>query len=271
MISKAFVRLCELPAARRFLWKSWYGFLARRFPVEGWNFMNYGYQPLEADAPRLELSEADEPERYCIQLYHRVAQAAGPIEGKDVLEVGSGRGGGASYVHRYLKPRKVVAADFSRAAVDLANRRLGGDGLTYVEGDAEDLPFEADSFDVVLNVESSHCYPSRPRFFAEVRRVLRPGGVLSLVDIFLDDELAAMPGQLAGAGLAVESVDDISAGVVEGLRLDGPHREAMIAGNAPKALAPVVKSFAGLEGTDVYNSLRSGRLKYVLFKATRPA
>jgi SAM-dependent methyltransferase len=271
VISKAFVRLCELPAARRFLWKTWYGFLARRFPVEGWNFMNYGYQPTEADAPRLELSEADEPERYCIQLYHRVAQAAGPIEGKDVLEVGSGRGGGASYVHRYLKPRKVVAADFSRAAVDLANRRLGGDGLTYVEGDAENLPFEPDSFDVVLNVESSHCYPSRPRFFAEVRRVLRPGGVLSLVDIFLDDELAAMPGQLAGAGLSLESVDDVSAGVVEGLRLDGPHREAIIAGNAPKALAPALKSFAGTEGTDVYNSLESGRLKYVLFKATKPA
>jgi hypothetical protein len=80
-----------------------------------------------------------------------------------------------------------------------------------------------------------------------------------------------MPGQLAGAGLAVESVDDVSAGVVEGLRLDGPHREAIIAGNAPKVLAPVVKSFAGTEGTDVYNSLRSGRLKYVLFKATKPA
>jgi SAM-dependent methyltransferase len=271
VISKAFVRLCELPGARRFLWKSWYGFLARRFPVEGWNFMNYGYQPTGADSPRLELAPDDEPERYCIQLYHRVAQAAGALEGKDVLEVGSGRGGGASYVHRYLKPRRVVGADFSRSAVDLANRRLGGDGLTYVEGDAEDLPFEAGSFDVVLNVESSHCYPSRPRFFAEVARVLRPGGVLSLVDMFLDDELAAMPGQLAGAGLTVESVDDITPGVVEGLRLDGPNREARIAGHAPKALAPVAKSFAGTEGSDVYNSLMNGRLKYVLFKATKPA
>lgn len=271
MISKLFVKLTSFPAARKFLWKSWYQFLAGRFPVDGWTFMNYGYQPLDAATPRLELSEADEPDRYSIQLYHRVATLAGPLEGKDVLEVGSGRGGGASYVHRYLKPRKLIAADFSKHAVALANRRLGSDGLTYVEGDAEKLPFEADSFDVVLNVESSHCYPSRPRFFAEVHRVLRPGGVLSLVDMFLDDELAAMPGQLAGAGLVVESVDDVSAGVVEGLRLDGPHREAMIAGHAPKALAPVVKSFAGTEGSDVYTSLQSGRLKYVLFKATKPA
>ncbi len=271
MISKVFVKLTSFPAARRFLWKSWYGFLARRFPVDGWTFMNYGYQPTGDDSPRLELSDADEPDRYSIQLYHRVATAAGPLGGKDVLEVGSGRGGGASYVHRYLKPRKVVGADFSRAAVQLAGKRLGGGGLTYVEGDAEDLPFEPDSFDVVLNVESSHCYPSRPRFFAEVRRVLRPGGALSLVDMFLDDELAAMPGQLEGAGLVIESIDNISSGVVEGLRLDGPHREAMIAKNAPKSLAPVVKSFAGTEGSDVYNSLRSGRLKYVIFRAIKPA
>ncbi len=173
-------------------------------------------------------------------------------------------------LNKYLKPRSMVAADFSKHAVNLANARLGGNGLTYVEGDAEKLPFEAGSFDVVLNVESSHCYPSRPKFFGEVYRVLRPGGVLSLVDMFLDDELALMRPQLEGAGLTVDSVEDVSAGVVEGLRLDGPHREAMITQNAPKRLAPVVKSFAGTEGSDVFASLQSGRLKYVLFKATKP-
>jgi SAM-dependent methyltransferase len=269
VISRAFVRLCEIPAARRLLWRGLYGFLAR-FRVEDWAFMNYGYQPVEPGAPRLALAPEDEPERYPIQLYHRVAGAAGPIAGRDVLEVGSGRGGGASYVRRYLGPRTIVGVDFSKAAVRLANERLGGDGLTYVEGDAEALPFDDGSFDVVLNVESSHCYPSRPRFFAEVARVLRPGGALALVDMFLDDELAAMPGQLSGAGLTIRSVDDITPGVVEGLRLDGPYREARIAGHAPKALAPVAKSFAGTEGSDVYQSLVNGRLKYVLFAATKP-
>ena len=39
-------------------------------------------QPLDAGTPRLELLEADEPDRYSIQLYHRVAVNAGPLEGK---------------------------------------------------------------------------------------------------------------------------------------------------------------------------------------------
>ena len=225
--------------------------------------MNYGYQPPDPDGPRLELSEADEPDRYSIQLYHRVAAAAGPLEGKDVLEVGSGRGGGASYVHRYLKPRKVVAADFSRHAVDLANRRLGGDGLTYVEGDAEKLPFEADSFDVVLNVESSHCYPSRPGSSPRSGASSGPGACSRSWICSSTTSSPPCRASSKGRGSMVESVDDVSSGVVEGLRLDGPHREAMIAKNAPKALAPVVKSFAGTEGSDVYNSLQSGRLKYV--------
>ncbi len=270
MIAKLFVRLCEIPWARGLLWKRWYQFLAGRFPVEGWSFMNYGYQPTDPAAPRLGLDPADEPDRYSIQLYHRVAADSGPLDGRDVLEVGSGRGGGAAYVSKYLKPRKVVGADFSKAAVDLANAKYAGGVLSFVEGDAQALPFEAGSFDVVLNVESSHCYPSRPKFFAEVVRVLRPGGVLSLVDMFLDHELAAMPGMLAGAGLTVESTEDVSAGVVEGLRLDGPHRESLIAANAPRALAPAVKSFAGTEGSDVFASLRGGRLKYVVFRARKP-
>ncbi len=271
MISKLFVKLCEIPWARKILWKSWYQFLAGKFPVENWTFMNYGYQPLDPNAPKLELSEADESDRYCIQLYHHVAMTAGTIEGKDVLEVGSGRGGGASYVCRYLKPNRIVGADFSKHAVDLANKRLGGGALSYVEGDAGNLPFEDASFDVVLNVESSHCYPSRPLFFAQVFRVLRPGGVLSIVDIFLDHELEETRKQLEESGLKIESAEDVSKNVLEGLKRDGARREAEIASHAPKSLAPVVKSFAGTEGSDVYNSIANGRLKYVLFKAVKPA
>jgi hypothetical protein len=55
----------------------------------------------------LRLAETDEPDRHWIQLYHHVAGAV-DLEKCTVLEVGSGRGGGASFIKRYLRPASVI-------------------------------------------------------------------------------------------------------------------------------------------------------------------
>jgi len=56
--------------------------------------------------------------------------------------------------------------------------------LTFVEANAEELPFEDSSVDVLVNIESSHTYPDLGRFLHEAARVLRPGGALSHIDVF---------------------------------------------------------------------------------------
>jgi ubiquinone/menaquinone biosynthesis C-methylase UbiE len=160
--------------ARQLAWRVCYGLLASRVPSPDWAFMNYGYAPLEP-GPTLPLAASDEPDRLCIQLYQHVVEAAA-VQDKDVLEVGSGRGGGASYMSRYLRPRTVTGLDLSQEAVDLCNRHRQAPGLTFTCGDAQSMPFPAGSFDAVVNIESSHCYPSMDTFLAEVHRVLRPGG-----------------------------------------------------------------------------------------------
>ena len=73
--------------------------------------MNYGY-----DAPNLslKLENADEVERYPIQLYHHVASQS-ELKDKIVLEVGSGRGGGASYIARYLNPLSITSSLYSQS------------------------------------------------------------------------------------------------------------------------------------------------------------
>lgn len=55
--------------------------------------MNYGFVALEPDVSELDLAEEDENDRYFLQLYNHVATAV-DLKGKQVLEVGSGRGGG---------------------------------------------------------------------------------------------------------------------------------------------------------------------------------
>ena len=68
-------------------------------------FLNYGYAD---DNLKLELRKEDDKNRYCIQLYnHIVASLPVELKGLDVLEVGSGRGGGASYVARYFKDDEI--------------------------------------------------------------------------------------------------------------------------------------------------------------------
>src|SRR5689334_9089238 len=101
MISRIFVRFSELPGMKKTLWRALYGVLARARRAEDWTFMNYGYAL--GDGKTVELEPADEPDRHCIQLYHHVASGAN-LEGARVVEVGSGRGGGASFVKRYLRP-----------------------------------------------------------------------------------------------------------------------------------------------------------------------
>ena len=51
-----------------------------------------------------------------------------------------------------------------------------------MHGDADNLPFADQSFDAVINIEASHCYPRLSHFLADVARVLRPGGHFLYVD-----------------------------------------------------------------------------------------
>lgn len=105
--------------------------------------------------------------------------------------MGSGIGGGLNFLSRVTEGAELSGVDISEGAVARANARHSRtNALSYSVGDAEHIPFDDNFFDVVLNLESSHHYPSLDRFFAEVARVLKPGGHFSMVDLFNDNHLA---------------------------------------------------------------------------------
>ena len=178
-------------------------------------FLNAGY---EEDPPMaIPLAASDEPKRYPIQLYHRTATQV-DLSGKRVLEVGCGHGGGASYLMRTLHPASYTGLDLNPAGIAFCQKRHNLPGLEFVQGDAENLPFPDQSFDAVINIESSHCYPRFPRFLAEVARVLRPGGHLLYADLRSDVRITEWEAALADAPIRLLSHADIKIQVLRGMK-----------------------------------------------------
>ena len=101
-----------------------------------------------------------------------------PPPGSRVLEVGCGPATtlwGAN-LERIDPSWRLTLADFSPGMIEAAREALG-DRAEYVVADVQELPFEDEPFDVVLANHMLYHVPDRPKAFAEVRRVLVPGGV----------------------------------------------------------------------------------------------
>jgi ubiquinone/menaquinone biosynthesis C-methylase UbiE len=270
MVSQMLARMgSRSPWVRRSLWRTWYGFLAGRYRQPEWKFMNYGYAAVMPETPPLSLEPADEPDRYSIQLYHHVARGA-DLRGKAVLEVGCGRGGGCAYLARYLRPRSVLGVDYSQQAIDFCTRTHSAPTLSFLQGDAEALPCSKGMFDVVLNVESSHCYGSMPAFLAEVHRVLKPGGHLLWADLRANEVIGETHAQFEDAGFVLLHQKLITPNVLRSLDLISDGRAEMIRRLAPRILAPYLRDFAGVPGTRVYECLRTGAVEYVSCVLRKP-
>lgn len=254
------------PRARRFIWARVYDLLATRWTDPGLRYLNYGWLP---PGPGFRLPPEEEADRPFIGLYHQAIQGL-TLEGARLLEVGSGRGGGASWVARQPGVAGVVGVDRSRRTVALASR-LHADqtGLAFRVGDAEALPFPDASFDGVVNIESSHCYGSMPRFAAEVARVLRPGGWFAWADMRSPAMLPDLDRAFAEAGLALEAEHDLTAGVVRALEATEARKQETVARIA--LLTPLAREFAAMQGSALQGGLRRGRVVYLARRYRRPA
>ena len=262
-----FIALTQVSARwRAALWRWCYDRLAAGDAVGEYLFMNYGYaEPYR----KLVLRAEDEAFRYPIQLYAHVVDGV-ELRGKDVVEVGSGRGGGASFLVRYREPRSYTGVDLSAAAIARCRERFGFANADWRQGGADALPLADASADVVANVESSHCYPSMVAFVAEVTRVLRPGGYFAFCDLRLSARLAELDRCLEQSGLAPRERRVITPQVVRALDYLSPSRERMLT-RVPRLLRGAFRDFIGVKDTIAYNMLADGRMVYVSYLLQKPA
>jgi SAM-dependent methyltransferase len=145
--------------------------------------------------------------------------------------------------------------------------------LRFVQGDAERLSFSDEAFDVVINIEASHCYGDFPRFLAEVARVLRPGGHLLYADFRFAEggEIVKWERALAASPLRQIQLSAISAGVLRGMEYNAERSRAMVERHLPKVLHGLGRDFAGVPGSRVYQALQHGLLSYRAGAFVKPA
>jgi len=103
--------------------------------------------------------------------------ASRAVAGRDVLDAGCGVGYGIEILAS-AGASSVSGVDLDPAAVEEAERRLGGSAAAIVEGDLQDLPLDDESFDAVVCFEAIEHVEDGGRALAELRRVLRPDGLL---------------------------------------------------------------------------------------------
>ncbi|RPH31496.1 MAG: class I SAM-dependent methyltransferase [Bacteroidales bacterium] len=262
---KSYLKLCGvIPGFRKITRKWMYQLMARFIKQDQWSFMNYGYAQIDGQEVKPILDSSDEVNRLSFQLYHHLANEVN-LEDKSLLEVGSGRGGGASMIKKYHKPSTMVGLDYSGNAVKLCNKNHGREGLSFVEGDAENLPFSHESFDAVINVESSHCYESMNRFLGEVKKVLKPGGHFLFTDFRYSYEMEELEKQLNDSQMVVMKKRDITPNVLQALDEDHDRRMTDISKSIPKLFANQFREFAGVKNSVVYNQFANRDLIYFSF------
>jgi GT2 family glycosyltransferase/SAM-dependent methyltransferase/glycosyltransferase involved in cell wall biosynthesis len=114
--------------------------------------------------------------RIRLEHYHRYAIVLDVVKEKDVLDVACGEGYGSSFIADVA--RSVIGVDISDEAVQHASYAYKKLNLTFSQGSATNLNFPDASFDVVVSFETIEHLSEQAQMLAEIRRVLRPDGLL---------------------------------------------------------------------------------------------
>ena len=261
-LATAFLTLtCRFPNIRKQLWQLWYNRLARGDADSDFRFMNYGYHD---PSLAVQLRPGDEGNRLPILLYEQLIHGI-DLNGKHLLEVGSGRGGGLAYIADYKQATSLTGVDLAKQAIKRCVAEYADKPISFLHGSADNLPCADNSMDVVINVESSHCYPDIDKFLREVRRVLKPDGVFCLCDLRTHEQIAQLEEAFRLNGFATILKHDITESVLSALDILSGER-VNISNKAPGMLRGMFSDFSGAKSTPVYEMIKHDKLVYMSYR-----
>ena len=255
---------------KTFFGRKWFEKLSKIDFGSDLNFMNYGYASLDPNSKEIELDAIEEKNRFSAQLYHCAAERISWAD-LDALEIGCGRGGGGAYIKKYFNPKSYIGIDLTSSAIAFCQKTHATNGLSYEFGDAENLRFDDNSMDIIINMESSGNYPNIDVFFAEVTRVLKPKGHFLYVDFRDREKMDTWQKQIDKTGLEILRKDDVSANVLEAIDLRDERMKKLIQKHSPKFLVKITEEFAGVNGSHyIYDALKTGEKIYMCYVLRKP-
>ena len=144
-------------------------------------FMNHGFFPNSKI-----LKQEDLLFKYEATLYLELLKNI-KTENLTLLDIGCGRGGGLDIFKKYLKLKKVYGCDINNMAIEYCKKNYKD--IDFKVCSSDKLTYDNNSFDLITNVESFHCYKNKENFFKETARVLKTNGRLLMTDINLNNLL----------------------------------------------------------------------------------
>lgn len=188
-------------------------------------FMNDGYMPLENGYPVAgvypKLNPLHDRWRYQAYLYIQLLKESKLDLTKnlgDVLDIGCGRGGGLSVYRDYYSTNSLTGLDLNPNQIEFA--RQVHPNIDFFQGSAMELPFEAESFDIITNVESANYYVYYDDFLDSVKRVLKKEGIFLYADTFDQDRMFWVEKSLALHNLKIQSKTNITENVRAACAID---------------------------------------------------
>ena len=225
-------------------------------------FLNYGYLTLDdTDEAQFEVPTGvfnPSSVRLAFELIGRT-----PLHGCRVLDVGCGRGGTVALIAERFDA-DVTGVDLSPEAVAFCRRTHRRDRVRFEVGDAEHLPAGDRTFDVVVNVESSHTYPNLRAFYVEVARVLRAGGIFLYTDLLPVQRWMEVRVLLGSLGFTIKTDRPITSNV-----LASCDQVAATRAHAFGGASAMIDNFLAVPGSAVYEQMRSGAWEYRIVRAER--
>lgn len=225
-------------------------------------FMNLGYS-VDENTQYAKVPLPDQiPNKNSVKLALEVLGDC-ELSGRKILDVGCGRGGTIYLIQTHYKPIATVGLDLSTEGIAYCNRIYDYENSRYINGDAENLPFADESFDIVTNIESSHNYPNRFAFYDSVYRVLRPGGFFLYSDVLPVEMLQEAIEYLIDLGFEVERDRNITSNVMKSCEQTAELQfDAFASSDTDDWMANAL----GIPGSRIYEGMKAGVTNCRIYK-----